>query len=36
MYQCANGFLCSYTSLITHESDYHMARDLHLVPSSLS
>lgn len=35
LYCCATGLLLSYTSLISYESNLHMAKDLHLLPSNL-
>lgn len=34
--RCAMGFLYSYVSLISHESDYSIALESHLLPSELS
>lgn len=36
LFQCANGLLYSYASLICHESDYHIARYHHLIPECLT
>ena len=33
--QVANGFLASYTRLINHKCDYHIAKDLHLLPEHM-
>lgn len=33
---CAFGFLLSYAALIAYESDYHIARELHLLPEQVS
>jgi hypothetical protein len=35
LYKCAYGFLLSYTALIQYESDYHVAKDLHLLPDDV-
>ncbi|OAQ63136.2 subtilisin-like serine protease [Pochonia chlamydosporia 170] len=35
LYSSAYGFLLSYTALIQHESDFHIAQANHLVPSDL-
>lgn len=35
IYKCALGFMISYASLITYESDLHIAKDAHLVPNAL-
>ncbi|KAI1111114.1 hypothetical protein F5Y14DRAFT_331066 [Nemania sp. NC0429] len=34
--ECARGFLFSYTALIAYESDYRLARETGLVPSSVT
>lgn len=33
---CALGFLFSYTALITHESDFRIAKEKHLLPEQLT
>ncbi|EFY86037.1 hypothetical protein MAC_07921 [Metarhizium acridum CQMa 102] len=35
LYGCAYGFLLSYTALIQHESDYHVAASNHLLPADV-
>jgi hypothetical protein len=35
-YECALGFLLSYVALIQHESDFYMAREAHLIPTSVT
>ncbi|KAG8407139.1 hypothetical protein J3459_016428 [Metarhizium acridum] len=35
LYGCAYGFLLSYTALIQHESDYHLAASNHLLPADV-
>ncbi|CZT04804.1 uncharacterized protein RAG0_11127 [Rhynchosporium agropyri] len=34
--ECALGFLLSYTALVAHESDFHIAQDKHLVPAEVT
>ena len=34
--ECAMGFLLSYAALIEHESDYWIARDVHLLPDEVT
>ncbi|KAH7370011.1 hypothetical protein BKA65DRAFT_417367 [Rhexocercosporidium sp. MPI-PUGE-AT-0058] len=34
--ECALGFLVSYTALIAHESDFHIAQDKHLIPAEVT
>ncbi|EFR03111.1 hypothetical protein MGYG_06106 [Nannizzia gypsea CBS 118893] len=36
LYKCAFGFLLSYVALIQYESDFHIAKDKHLVPENLT
>lgn len=36
LYECAMGFLLSYTALIEHESDFWIARDAHLLPEEVT
>lgn len=36
LYQCALGFLLSYTALIQYESDFYIAKDKHLIPRNLT
>lgn len=35
LHKCAYGLLLSYTALIQYESDYHIAKDHHLLPESV-
>ncbi|KAF1950991.1 hypothetical protein CC80DRAFT_496291 [Byssothecium circinans] len=35
LYRCAYGLLLSYTALIQYESDYHLAKDQHLLPDGV-
>jgi hypothetical protein len=35
LYKCAYGLLLTYTSLIQYESDYHIAKDQHLLPDGV-
>ncbi|KAK7398582.1 hypothetical protein QQX98_012038 [Neonectria punicea] len=35
LYKCAYGLLLSYTALIQYESDYHIAKDQHLLPDGV-
>jgi hypothetical protein len=32
IFECALGFLFSYTALVSHESDFHVAKEKHLIP----
>ncbi|KAL5327955.1 hypothetical protein ACEPPN_005661 [Leptodophora sp. 'Broadleaf-Isolate-01'] len=34
--ECALGFLLSYTALVAHESDFHIAQDKHLMPAEVT
>ena len=36
LYKSALGFLLSYSALIQYESDFHIAREKHLIPSKLT
>ena len=36
LFRCAHGFLFSYTALIQHESDFHIAKDKFLLPKEVS
>src|SRR3569833_3682786 len=36
LFECALGFLFSYTALLSHESDFHLAHKHHLLPASLT
>lgn len=36
LYECAMGFLVSYTALIQHESDFWIAKDAHLLPKEVA
>lgn len=36
LYQCALGFLLSYTALIQYESDFYIAKDKRLIPRNLT
>jgi hypothetical protein len=35
LWKCALGFLFSYAALISHESDFLIAKDMHLIPSEV-
>ena len=36
LYECAMGFLLSYTALVQHESDFWIAKDAHLLPEEVT
>ena len=36
LYECAMGFLLSYTALVGHQSDYRIAMDAHLIPEEIT